>query len=539
MTISSSSTVFLRQNIQFEPLVNDWYAWFLTVPPVTAALNIAERFLPIMKSYVASPAMHAAACKNPAMRGGPFINLDGKRVDEIRTLIAETTQRSARLIEFAQALKTLWTLLLEQAKGLTMDPLYPQVPQILRGYVELYYDLNHNPSYRVFESLLYASPFYETGLQSIALSAIDDSTLRPFILSTPRLKDSHTVFRKMPFADPVLDELFRMKRAARRYSEIAACFGIEGDVEPLFRSFFTEQAPEPKPDRDFDGEDIRIRYFGHACLLIQSRGVSILIDPAVSYGFETRLPRYTFADLPDRIDYVLITHSHHDHIILETLLQLRHQIKTVIVGRNFDGFPQDPSLQLALRKLGFAQVVEVRDIEEIAISNGSIIAVPFLGEHNDLSIQSKNAFLVRFGSRSVLCVADSCNLDSRLYEHVFDITDQPDILFVGMEVAGAPPSWVYGPLFPKPLPRAIDQSRRARGCNLNEAAALVDRFTFKQIFIYAMGQEPWLDHILDNTFSDDSPSLIQSKQFLGHCKARGIQAESLFAIKEVMVCQNG
>jgi L-ascorbate metabolism protein UlaG (beta-lactamase superfamily) len=538
MPRSSAQPVFLRQNIQFEPLVNDWYAWFLTVPPVTASLNVAERFLPIMKSYVASPMMHAAACKNPAMKGGPFIDLDGKRVDEIRSLIADTTQRSARLIEFAQALKTLWAVLLEKAQGLAMDALYLEVPEVLRGYVELYYDLNHNPSYRVFESLLYSSPFTTTGIQSIALSAIDDSTVRPFILSTPRLKDDRTVFRPMPFADPALDELFRMKRHARRYGEITDRFGIEGDVEPLFRSFFVEAPPQPAPDRDFDSDDVRIRYYGHACVLIQSRGVNIMLDPAVSYGFETRLPRYTFADLPDRIDYVLITHSHHDHIILETLLQLRHQIQTIVVGRNCDGLPQDPSLQLALRKLGFQNVIEVRDIEELPIPNGGITAVPFLGEHNDLPIQSKNAFLIRIGARSVLCVADSCNLDPSLYEHVFRITGQPELLFVGMEVEGAPPSWVYGPLFPKTLPRPIDQSRRARGCNIHEAAALVDRFAFKQVYVYAMGQEPWLDHILDNQFHDDSPSLVQSRQFLSHCQAKGIGAETLFGMKEVVLCQH-
>jgi len=536
--VSTEQNVYLRQNIQFEPLFNDWYAWFLSVPPVTAALNVAERYLPIMKSYVASPMMHAAAVKNPAMRGGPFIDLGGKRVDEIRALIARTADRSVRLLDLAKGLKQLSALLLEKAKGLAMDPIYPEVPDVLKGYVELYYDLNHNPSFRVFESLLYASPYYAADAQSIALSAIDGNSRRPFILSTPRLKDDCTLFRDMPFADPALDVLFRMKQSGGCYRGIAERMGIEGSTEPLFRSFFTSHVPEPRPDRDFDGEGFRIRYYGHACLLIQARGINILLDPAVSYAFDTELPRYTFADLPDRIDYALITHSHHDHIVLETLLQLRHKIQTVVTGRNCDGFPQDPSLQLALRKLGFPHVMEVRDAEEIPIPNGSIFAVPFMGEHNDLPIQSKNAYMIRIGTQSVLAIADSCNLEPRLYEHMFRIAGEPDILFLGMEVEGAPPSWVYGPLFPKPLPRDIDRSRRARGCNLNEAAALVDRFHFRHVFIYAMGQEPWLDHILDNQFTEDSPSLIQSVKFIEHCKKKGIEAESLFAIKEIVVCPN-
>jgi len=534
----STHNVYLRPDIQFDPLVNDWYAWFLTVPPVTAALNIAERFLPIMKSYVASPALHVAACKDPAMKGGPFMNLSGEHVEEIRSLITRTSQRCAPLLELARALKSLAGLLTGKARGFAMDALYGEMPPILKGFVELYYDLNHSPSYRVFESLLYSSEYYRTDIQSIALAPVDDTSRRPFILSTPRLKDARTVFCQIPFADAALDELFRMKRTAGSYDRIAAALGVSGEGERLLRSFFTTQAPRVPPDREFDSDDVRIRYFGHACVLIQSRGVNIMLDPAISYEFATTLPRYTFADLPDRIDYVLITHSHHDHIILETLLQLRHQIGTVVIGRNADGQPQDPSLQLALRKLGFSDVLEVRDLQEIPIANGTITVLPFLGEHHDLSIQSKHAYLIRIGRRAVLSIADSCNLDIRLYERVFALTGQPDTLFLGMEVEGAPPSWLYGPLFPKPLPRPIDQSRRSRGSSLTEARALVDRFGFERVYIYAMGQEPWVEHILDNSFSAQSPSLIQSNQFLEHCQSRAMEAESLFAMKEVVLCQN-
>ncbi|HTF65946.1 MAG TPA: hypothetical protein VK638_24980, partial [Edaphobacter sp.] len=297
------NNVYLKQNIQFEPLFNQWYAWFLSVPPVTASLNIAERYLPIMKSYVASPMMHATACKNPAMKGGPFIDLDGKRVDEIRDLITVTMERSARLIEFAKGFKQLSTLVAKEAQGFAMDPIYPQIPDVLKGYVELYYDLNHNPSFRVFETMLYASPYYEPEVQSIALSAIDANTRRPFILSTPRLKDDGTIICRMPFASPEIDTLFHMRDAAGSYTEIAEKFGITGDIEPLFSTFFTEEAPAPKDDRSYDGDGFRIRYYGHACVLIQARGVNIMLDPAVSYGYETDLPRYTFADLPERIDY--------------------------------------------------------------------------------------------------------------------------------------------------------------------------------------------------------------------------------------------
>lgn len=530
MSISGDRKVYLKQNVQFEPLFNDWYAWFHMIPPVTAALNVLERYLPIMTSYVNSPALHAAAVKNPAMRGGPFIDLGGGRVDEVRALAHATRERSGHLVEFAVGLKQLGAVLSEKARGLAMDSLYEAVPDVLKGYVELFYDLNHSPSFRVLESLLYRSEFYDESLQSISLAMRDDQ--RPFILSTPRLADEKCARLAVPFSSPALDDLFRMKSEPAPYRSIADRLGVDENAEPLFRTFFTERAPRP-PAR-FEGEGFRIRYFGHACLCFESRDVTILLDPLVSYASDSELARYTYEDLPERIDYVCITHSHHDHIALEALLQLRHKTGTVVVPRNCDGFPHDPSLQLALQRLGFRHVVEARDLQEFPFSGGAVVALPFLGEHNDLSMQSKTSYLVRFGAQSALCIADSCNLDPRLYDHIFKITGAPQRLFLGMECEGAPPSWVYGPLFPKPLSHEIDDSRRARGCNFDEAARLVGRGHFEEVYVYAMGQEPWLNHILDNAFTETSLSLLESRRMLEWCTARGIHTESLFAQKEIV-----
>ncbi|MFM7854940.1 MAG: MBL fold metallo-hydrolase, partial [Flammeovirgaceae bacterium] len=74
-------------NVVMEPLVDRWYAWSHLISPATAALNIVGRHLRIMNSYVQAPQVHAAAVKNPKMRGGPFIDLGGKHVEEIRNLV--------------------------------------------------------------------------------------------------------------------------------------------------------------------------------------------------------------------------------------------------------------------------------------------------------------------------------------------------------------------------------------------------------------------------------------------------------------------
>jgi L-ascorbate metabolism protein UlaG (beta-lactamase superfamily) len=523
---------YLKPNVQVDPLFNQWYAWNLLVPPVTAAINTQERHLKMMMSFVNSPAMHAAAVKNPALRGGPFIDLDAARVPDVKALIQTTQTRCAHLLDFAKALAQLNRLLQERATGMAMETLYEHVPAPLRGYVELIYDMANHPSFRVHEALLYRSRYYAQECQSVALAETVADRTRPFMLSTPRLPDDRTVFMQLPFADGRLDELFRMKRTPQPFEVIAERLADVASAAQL-RPFFTEQAPPPVPR--YTGDGCRVRYLGHATLLIESRDVTILTDPIISYAYGAEPARFTYQDLPESIDYVLITHSHHDHVHFETLLQLRHMVKNWIVPRNFDGFPQDPSLQLALAHTGFGNVREIRDLDEIAIPGGSIVALPFLGEHHDLNVQSRATYRVEIGGRSLLAIADSGILDPQLFDEVQRLYGSSDVLFLGMECEGAPASWIYGPMFTKPLTREVDQSRRARGSNCAEAVSLIERLGFGSVYVYAMGQEPWLSHILDNELSDESVSLAESRKLMAYCAARGITSEHLFARKEIVI----
>src|ERR1044071_4999331 len=84
--MGSRESFYLKQNVQVEPLVDQWYAWPHLIPPATAARNITERHFKIMDSYISNPQVHANAVKNPKMLGGPFIDYGGKHLDEIRTL---------------------------------------------------------------------------------------------------------------------------------------------------------------------------------------------------------------------------------------------------------------------------------------------------------------------------------------------------------------------------------------------------------------------------------------------------------------------
>ncbi len=530
---TGSQRAYLRPDVQIEPLWNRWHAWIHLLPPVTAARNLRARHIPLLTSYATSPRLHASALENPALRGGPFVDLGGRRADEVGALLAETRTRCAPLLAFADAVAELDRLLAECARGQALGPLYARLGEPLRGYVELCYDLRQHASARYFEPLLYRSELFAEDAQSLALSPFDERVARPFVLSTPRLPEPDTVELRRPFRDPAVDLLAGLRENGAAYGEVLERLTLPD--EPRTRALFTTQAPAGVPGRRYAGDGVRIRYFGHACLLVETRDTALLIDPLVSYAPPPGAPaRFTWLDLPERLDHVLLTHSHHDHVVPETLLQLRARTGNVVVGRNLDGLVQDPSLALALTHLGFGDVRELRDLDELPLPGGdSLCALPFLGEHHDLLMQSRCCYLLRLRGRRVLVMADSSAVEPDTYARVQRLVGDADLLFLGMECEGARPSWIYGPLYTPSLPRELDDSRRARGSNAEEALRLARQFACRAVYVYAMGQEPWLKHVLANELGPDSLSMRQIRELLSACAASGIEAEYLYASKEI------
>jgi L-ascorbate metabolism protein UlaG (beta-lactamase superfamily) len=256
------------------------------------------------------------------------------------------------------------------------------------------------------------------------------------------------------------------------------------------------------------------------------------MDPALSYSYDNGIERYTYEDLPETIDYVLITHSHQDHVMFETLLQLRHKIKNIIVPRAHGGSLEDPSTKRVLENIGFRNVFEIDEMETIDVPEGSITGLPFFGEHCDLNIGTKAAHLIKLKNRTFLLAADSNNIEPELYRHLFELVGGIEVLFLGMECDGAPMSWLYGPLLSKPLDRKMDQSRRFSGSNYEKGMQIVDCFNCEEVYVYALGQEPWLTYALSLKYTDESNPIIDSNKLIADCRSRGVIAERLFGLKE-------
>jgi L-ascorbate metabolism protein UlaG (beta-lactamase superfamily) len=528
----TSDQYFLKPELKIELLAGRWFAWPHLIAPVQHAMNIAFRHLPLMQSFVANPQVHVAAAKDPNMLGGPFLDLPATAVPEIKTLIQQTTARFPELIAFARDLKAFDQSLQDGADGFCLSGFYDQVPASLAGAAEISYDVNNNPTLRVIEEIIYEYHLDNRPSQEICLSQTKDSD-RKFFMTTPRVDAPGTFFAKVNFSAPKLDAISTMRTQGGSLREIYKAFEVDPSRMETFESFFTTEPPVRKKPY-YSGDDIRVRYFGHACVLLQTARTSILIDPTVTWDSNSSDGRFTFADLPDVIDFVVISHCHQDHFSPELLVQLRHRVRRIVVPRNSGGNIADPSMKLILQRLGYGNIHVVDAFDAIRFDEGEIISLPFSGEHADLNIHSKQTIFINIKGRRFFFLVDSDAINPSLYALVTEIVGRPDAMFIGMECFGAPLTWLYGPLLTKPVSRRNDESRRLSASNCERAWRLVKDLGCSKAFIYAMGQEPWLRYLMGLEYKPDAIQLKQARSFVERCAEAGIEIEHLNISREML-----
>lgn len=93
-----------------------------------------------------------------------------------------------------------------------------------------------------------------------------------------------------------------------------------------------------RPAARIEGDRMVATWIGHATVLVQTQGLNILTDPIWSdtagpFGFGARrvtAPGVRFEDLP-KIDLVLVSHNHYDHLDKATLKRLWERDRPLIV----------------------------------------------------------------------------------------------------------------------------------------------------------------------------------------------------------------
>jgi L-ascorbate metabolism protein UlaG (beta-lactamase superfamily) len=508
-----------------EPLVQDWTAWWMTVAPVPASLHTHVYQVPLLKNYLQSPDFHARAAKDPALSGTSFVGIPAARASEVKALLQRMQTEQEDRIKLAEALEEFQGWLLAEAKGQSLEPLYEKVPEPLRGLVELVYDYYNRPSVRFLEGLTYRSRFHKPELQSLRLSRLERDD-RASMIATPRLMEAGQLDWKVPFQDERLDRLFSLDLEPKPLGWIRDLLGpsVKDDAEllPLL-----SEAPLPPPPEPWNGPVPRVRYVGHACVLVEWKGTTILMDAVVPVRPATGgMERISFTDLPRRIDYVLITHSHPDHWDFETLLRLRQRIGTLMVPRSGGVMVGDYSLSLLARSLGFKNVLEPQALDPISIPDGEIMAAPFLGEHGDLN-HAKSSWIIRAGDQRLFFAADSTCIEDALYRNLRQMVGDMHTVFMNTEIEGAPHTWMLEAMFSKKRDRKLEKNRRCRGSNTPEGLRMLGLLGTKRLFNYAMGLEPWMEHIIGPPATMETPRMKESDKLLAECRERGIAAKRL------------
>lgn len=59
-------------------------------------------------------------------------------------------------------------------------------------------------------------------------------------------------------------------------------------------------------------------------------------------------------------------------------------------------------------------------------------------------------------------------------------------------------------------------------------------FNPTEVYVYAMGQEPWCEFISSIKYTDQSNPIVQSNLLIAACAEKGIVAERLFGEKEIL-----
>ncbi|MGH3166906.1 MAG: MBL fold metallo-hydrolase, partial [Trebonia sp.] len=109
---------------------------------------------------------------------------------------------------------------------------------------------------------------------------------------------------------------------------------------------------------------------------------------------------------------------------------------------------------------------------------------------------------------------------------------QADMAFLGMECDGAPLNWLYKGLLTKPVSTKMSSTRKLSGSNAAQAGDIISELGADEAYVYAMGEESWVGHVMATTYDEGSYQLKQVDEFLGWCADRGVTAGHLLNKRE-------
>ncbi|HZL38226.1 MAG TPA: MBL fold metallo-hydrolase [Tepidisphaeraceae bacterium] len=204
-----------------------------------------------------------------------------------------------------------------------------------------------------------------------------------------------------------------------------------GRLAALNRLMAPPPAPR-KPDiRKWETRELAAAWIGHASVLLRVGGMTILTDPVLSSRVGVGLglitagpsrlaaPALSLAELP-KIDLILISHAHFDHLDRPTLARLPKRIPIITASRTRD----------LIVDLGFRDVSELRWGEELALPGdvriGAMMAAHWGARTFHDTYRGFNSYLINAGKRRVLYGGDTA------YHEEFMTLGKVDLAIMGI-----------------------------------------------------------------------------------------------------------
>jgi len=79
----------------------------------------------------------------------------------------------------------------------------------------------------------------------------------------------------------------------------------------------------------------------------------------------------------------------------------------------------------------------------------------------------------------------------------------------------------------------VKESRRLNGSNCEQALPIVKAFGAREVYIYAMGMEPWYEYFMGLAYQEDSKQLCEARSFIAACGRMNVDARLLFGSHSV------
>lgn len=180
----------------------------------------------------------------------------------------------------------------------------------------------------------------------------------------------------------------------------------------MLDSLHPPRKPKLTPDlRDWEKHDLAAAWIGHATVLLRIGGMNIITDPVMSsrvgigLGLMTGGPRRFYApavsvrQLP-KLDLILSSHAHFDHLDRPTLAKLNKNVPIVAAHHTSD----------LIKDLGFRRIRELRWGESFKLHNLTITAQQ-VRHWGARTVYDKhrgfNAYAIDAGKRRVLFGGDT------------------------------------------------------------------------------------------------------------------------------------